>query len=121
MHTRNYRWAAVLLAALALAGRGAATEKDARDLRRNATVKAVQKVKPSVVAVKVKQMQGGGRSKDAVGTGLIVDERGYIVTNSHVVAGNSRVTVRLVDGTDIPGEVIYSAAATDLAIVRVRT
>jgi serine protease Do len=121
MHTRNYRCAAALLAALLLVGRGAATEKEAKDLRRNATVKAVQKVKPSVVAVKVKQMVGGGRTKDAVGTGLIVDERGYIVTNCHVVVGNARVTIRLVDGTSIPGDVIYSSPTTDLAIVRVQT
>jgi serine protease Do len=121
MRTQNYRWAAALLAALALVGRAPASDKQERDLRRNATVRAVQKVKQSVVAVKVKQMLGGGRSKDAVGTGLIVDERGYIITNCHVVASNPRVTVRLVDGTDLPGEVIYSSAATDLAIVRVRT
>jgi serine protease Do len=120
MHTRNYRCAAAL-AALLLVGRAAAAEQDAKDLRRNATVRAVQKVKPSVVAVKVKQKLGGGRTKDAVGTGLIVDERGYIVTNCHVVAGNARVTVRLVDGTSIPGDVIYSSPTTDLAIVRVRT
>src|SRR5262249_11648959 len=62
-----------------------------------------------------------GRTKDAVGTGLIVDERGYVVTNCHVVEGNPRVAVCLVDGTNLPGEVIYSSAAMDLAIVRVRT
>src|SRR5215470_8366022 len=109
MQIRNYRCAAALLAALLLVGRGAAAEQDAKDLRRNATVRAVQKVKPSVVAVKVKQKLGGGRTKDAVGTGLIVDERGYLVTNC------------LIDGTNIPGDVVYSSAATDLAIVRVRT
>jgi serine protease Do len=97
------------------------TAKRANDLRRNATVRAVQKVKPSVVAIKVKQRQGGGRSKDVVGTGLIVDERGYIVTSCHIVAGNSRVTVRLVDGTHLPGDVIYAGPTTDLAIVRVQT
>src|SRR6516165_9458892 len=107
MHTRNYRCAAAL-AALLLVGRAAAAAQDAKDLRRNATVRAVQKVKSSVVAVKVTQKLGGGRTKDAVGTGLIVDERGYLVTNCHVVAGNNRVTVRLVDGTNLPGDVIYS-------------
>jgi serine protease Do len=98
-----------------------ATAKRANDLRRNATVWAVQKVKPSVVAVEVKQRQGGGRTRDGVGTGLIVDERGYLVTSCHVVAGNDRVTVRLVDGTNIPGDVIYASPTTDLAIVRVQT
>ncbi len=121
MLSLKYRCAATLLAALVLIGRGAATEKSDKDLRRNATVKAVHKVKPSVVAVRVKQMLSGGRTKDAVGTGLIVDERGYVVTNCHVVMGNSRVVIRLVDGSNLPGDVIYSSPATDLAIIRIHT
>jgi serine protease Do len=99
---------------------GHATEKGANDLRHNATVRAVQKVKPSVVAIKVTQRLSGGRTKDLVGTGLIVDERGYLVTNYHVVAGNARVTVRLVDGTSLPGEVLYACPTSELAIVRVQ-
>jgi serine protease Do len=117
----NTRCAAALLAALFLGSHATATEKGTNNLRRNATVRAVQKVKPSVVALKVTQRLSGGRTKDLVGTGLIVDERGYLVTNCHVVAGNSRVTVRLVDGTSLPGVVLYASPATDLAIVRVRT
>jgi S1-C subfamily serine protease len=100
---------------------GHATEKGTNDLRRNATVRAVQKVKPSVVAIKVPQRLSGGRTKDLVGTGLIVDEHGYLVTNCHVVAGNARVTVHLVDGTSLPGDVLYACPTTDLAIVRVQT
>ena len=121
MHTLKTRCAAALVVALVLVGRGAGTEKNAKDLRRNPTVRAVQKVKPSVVAVKVTERVSGGGTKDRVGTGLIVDERGYIVTNCHVVVGSPRVTIRLVDGTEIVGQVLYASQANDLAIVRIRT
>jgi serine protease Do len=121
MHPLHTRCAAALLAALALVSPATATEKTANDLRRNPTVRAVQKVKPSVVAVKVNQLLSGGRTKEMVGTGLIVDERGYAVTNRHVIAGQTRVIVRLLDRTEISAQVIYSDPSTDLAILRFKT
>ena len=39
-----------------------------------------------------------GRKVNGMGTGIIIDERGYIVTNQHVVEGAERLTVKLVDG-----------------------
>jgi S1-C subfamily serine protease len=96
-------------------------EEKADDIRCNATVRAVHKVKASVVAVKVTRRAGGGRTREAVGTGLIVDERGYVVTNSHVVAGCVRLSARLVDGTEVAAHLIHSDPATDLAILRLRT
>jgi serine protease Do len=74
-----------------------------------------------VVSVKVTHMATRGRTRELVGTGLIVDERGYAVTNRHIVAGGSRVIVRLVDGADIPAEVIHTDSSTELAILRFRT
>jgi serine protease Do len=121
MRNLRTRCAAALLAVLVIAGRGAGQESSEPDLRRSATVRAVRKVKPSVVSVKVTHMASGGRTKEMEGTGLIVDERGYVVTNRHVVAGASRTIVRLLDGTEIRAEVVYSTPAQDLAILRVRT
>ncbi len=54
----------------------AATEALGDETRANATVKAVRKVKPSVVAIKVPGASAS--SKGTVGTGVIIDERGYI-------------------------------------------
>jgi serine protease Do len=60
--------------------------------------------------------------KDLVGTGVIVDEGGLIITNRHVVAASNRVTVVLHDNTtQISGEVIHMDASTDLALVRIKT
>jgi serine protease Do len=121
MHYLHTRCAAALLVAVVFGNHATATEKGTNDLRRNATVKAVQKVKPSVVAVKVNKLISGGRTKEMVGTGLIVDERGYAVTNRHVVAGQTRVTVRLLDRTEVTAQVIYADPSTDLAILRFQT
>lgn len=53
------------------------------------------------------------------GSGVIVDSKGYILTNFHVIAGADRIKVRLYDGSEIPGKVIGSDRETDLAVVKV--
>lgn len=90
-----------------------------------------QKVLPSVVGISTVTEQsydsffgfGDGNTYDAqsVGTGVIVDESGYILTNSHVVNdGNTKsITVSLYDGTDVEGIVLWSDPALDLAVVKV--
>jgi putative serine protease PepD len=68
-------------------------------------------VADGVVAVQV----GGGS-----GTGFVIDERGTIVTNAHVVGESSQASVRFGDsGAAVPAEVLGSDPSTDLAVVRV--
>ena len=65
---------------------------------------------------------GGGKSlATAQGTGFIVDEAGYILTNSHVIHdGDYRtVTIFLYDGRELPGSVLWNDATLDLAIVKI--
>jgi serine protease Do len=57
----------------------------------------------------------------AMGSGFIIDEEGLIVTNNHVVAGASTVTVQLDSGVEIEGEVIGRDPETDLALIRIET
>ena len=54
------------------------------------------KVRPAIVEVNVTTQQGG-----AIGSGVIIDGRGYIVTNNHVVDGAQSMTVTLYDGTNL--------------------
>jgi serine protease Do len=82
-------------------------------------VEAVQKARTSVVTVIIPKTQY--QTRDTTGTGVIIDERGYIVTNRHVVAGRQTVGVRLYDGRQFNGEVILSSPSHDLAIVRIST
>jgi putative serine protease PepD len=62
----------------------------------------------------------GPQRATATGSGFVVDRRGDILTNAHVVAGARRVTVRIGNGdSDIPAQVVGSDVSKDLAVLRV--
>jgi serine protease Do len=61
------------------------------------------------------------RSQSAMGSGFIIDKKGLIVTNNHVIAGASSITVILHDGTSLQAKLIGSDAKTDLALLKVET
>ncbi len=87
-----------------------------------------EKVMPSVVGIStVTQTQTQtifgiqtGQTQ-GVGTGLIVTEDGYILTNSHVVDDGEAetITVDLYDGTEYSGQVLWNDSSLDLAIVKI--
>ena len=54
-----------------------------------------------------------------LGSGVIIDERGYILTNEHVVADADKITVTLADGREFEGVVKGKDARSDLAVVKI--
>lgn len=86
-------------------------------------VAIVQRVAPAVVTVVNEQQAAGfGRAQSQEagrGTGFIVDARGNIVTNEHVVRGGDRFEVIFADGEKRPAELIGADRRSDLAVVRV--
>ncbi len=74
----------------------------------------IAKVKPSVVEVDVTVQGGAG-----IGSGVIVDQRGYIVTNNHVVDGAQSIEVVLYDGTRLSAQLVGTDPADDLAVLKV--
>ncbi len=58
-------------------------------------------------------------SDKGLGSGILIDERGAIVTNAHVVEGAAGITVTLHDGTRLPAELIGSDPQTDVALLQV--
>jgi serine protease Do len=56
---------------------------------------------------------------NGMGTGIIIDPRGYVVTNQHVVEDVSSLRVRLVDGTTLAARVVARDAESDLAVLKV--
>lgn len=89
----------------------------------------VEDVSPSVVGVlnyvKTEASQGFGDQNEASevpqgsGSGVIISEDGYIVTNHHVVQGASRVTVTLTTGEEVTAEVVGSDQYVDLAVLKI--
>jgi serine protease Do len=108
------------LALLAVALGGAGAEARGERNRRTEVVEAVEKTRAGIVSLKVEKRSNWGRT-ETVGTGIIVDERGYVVTNAHVVKSAERVTVRLADGAEVNGRVVTEDAHYDLAVVRIQT
>jgi serine protease Do len=62
--------------------------------------------------------RGGPRS--GMGSGVIIDRSGIVLTNNHVVEGADEVIVHLADGREFKGEDIKTDEQTDLAVVRIR-
>jgi serine protease Do len=55
----------------------------------------------------------------ALGSGVIVRENGYIVTNNHVIENAEELTVILIDGRQLSAEIVGTDASSDLAVIRV--
>jgi putative serine protease PepD len=62
---------------------------------------------------------GGSTQSQAEGSGWVLDGRGDIVTNEHVIAGATKITVTLWDGKTFPAQLVGKDDSTDLAVVRV--
>jgi serine protease Do len=60
------------------------------------------------------------RRVESVGSGVIIHERGYIVTNAHVIAQTSDVQITFADGATAPAQVVAIDAEHDLAVLCVR-
>ncbi|HWI52668.1 MAG TPA: trypsin-like peptidase domain-containing protein [Symbiobacteriaceae bacterium] len=77
-----------------------------------------QRVSPSVVKIEVESKRGSLRGS-GLGSGFVVDPKGYIMTNHHVIAGATSIKVKFVDGTVLDGKVMGSDQYKDVAIVKV--
>jgi S1-C subfamily serine protease len=77
-------------------------------------IAAVSKVGPSVVTIDAQEQSG-----HVVGSGIIYDVAGWVLTNKHVVVNAKSVDVRLKDGRTFTGSVYGMDTLTDLAIVKI--
>ncbi len=82
-----------------------------------------QKAQPSVVEITTEVVVYGTFNQSYVGSGagsgVIVSEDGYIVTNHHVIDDASSITVKTVDGESYEATLVGSDAETDLAVLKV--
>jgi len=91
---------------------GSTTNRPAGEMT---TAELVTFAEPAIVRI---QTNGG------VGTGFVVDEDGYIMTNNHVIQGSNgrtatNIRVTLSDGSVVPAQVVGADARTDMAVLKV--
>jgi len=123
-----------------------ATIAAARDPRRTRVVEAVEASSPAVVNISTEQViehrspygndpfadeffrdffgaapPARQRRTTSLGSGVLVDAGGTILTNSHVILRGGRIRVTLVDGRDFEARLIGADADTDIAVLRITT
>jgi S1-C subfamily serine protease len=112
----------------------------ASDIRRDATVAAVERVMPAVVNIATETLveisdpredlfreffnpyyrRRAPNTQHSLGSGVIIDEEGFVLTNYHVVSRASRITVKLMDGREFEAERVNFSSLTDVALLRIR-
>jgi serine protease Do len=108
------------------------------DIRRDATVEAIEAIMPSVVNISTETivevrdpLEGvfrdffgptwGRQSQQSLGSGVIIDEDGYLLTNLHVVRRANRITVTLADGREFEAVHVVGTTKTDVALLKIIT
>ncbi|MBA3469862.1 MAG: trypsin-like peptidase domain-containing protein [Herpetosiphonaceae bacterium] len=86
------------------------------DLASDAVVQTVAKTSPAVVKV----VSTINSNQKASGSGVIISEDGYIITNNHVLEGQRRLQVIYADGSYHDAELIGTDPYADIAVIRVR-
>src|SRR5437667_5468034 len=110
------------------------------DVRRDATVEAVERVMPCVVNIATETVVAlqdplenlfreffgpyyrnrPPNAQYSLGSGVIIDEEGFVLTNFHVVGHASRVWVKLSDGREYEADKLVGTSFRDLALVKIR-
>ena len=98
----------------------------------NSLIQVADKVLPSVVNISTLSQPGARgprpfpffgerrrRAPTSLGSGIIIDDRGHIITNYHVIRDSKEIVVGLYDGKEFPAQVIGGDPDSDLAVLRI--
>ncbi|MBM4403397.1 MAG: trypsin-like peptidase domain-containing protein [Candidatus Cloacimonetes bacterium] len=119
-------------------GKNQATERAAAVTRHNAITAAVGAVEPAVISVNVIKTEivrirdpfgipffdffdfiPRQREVQSIGSGVIYDPDGYLITNAHVVQGATQIKVILPDRREFPADIVKIDNSSDLAILKI--
>ncbi len=123
-HTPLLRHVSVFLVAFAAVA--STIPGTASELRRTPVVLAVEGARPSVVNIQGRKTVHDDssyakpdRQVNGMGTGVVIDPRGYVITNYHVVQNVGRIQVTLHDRRSVIGRLVTHDPETDLAIIKI--
>jgi serine protease Do len=150
MHRKQYfsaKHIILLMVTLSLMSYGASAASS-DSLRRSPVVEAVEKVGPAVVNISTEKIIRERANpfynfgmdplfdeffrdyfetyptreykQESLGSGVIIDKRGYILTNEHVILKASKIKVILADGREFDGKLIGSDSKSDIAVVSIQ-
>ena len=103
--------------------------------RRSDVVEVVEKVAPAVVNIAAEQIvrrrpslfddffsgfEPRARKSQSLGSGVLIDAKGVILTNDHVISGASRIVATTTSGRELECEIVGSDTDNDLAVLRVK-
>ena len=98
---------------------------DDKDTSPLSTAEIAAKCGPSVVEIRTEMVITGSWMQqyitEGAGSGVILTEDGYIVTNNHVIEGASKITVTLQNGTSYDAKLIGTDERADIALIKVET
>ncbi|MCA9319380.1 MAG: trypsin-like peptidase domain-containing protein, partial [Planctomycetes bacterium] len=108
-----------------------------RELRRTPTVRAIERVSPAVVSIrtqaKIQRRQqrdaffqffeqegpSSGMQDQSLGSGVIFDPKGYVVTNDHVIRQANRISIGLTDGRVLDARLVGTDSKNDIAVLKI--
>lgn len=113
------------------------------ETRETSVVRAFRKAGPGVVSIRAlrgaqrqnQAARGGGpeffndfwfgpgvrREQESLGTGVIINPHGYVLTNQHVVEGASKILVSLQNGAEVQADMVGADYKSDLAVLRINS
>jgi serine protease Do len=120
------RFPSAILPLVVVLAAATASEPVHAESRRTAIVRAIESQRDAVVNIHGQKVVGGEDGADGevrrvngMGTGVVVDPRGYVVTNYHVVEGVRRIEVTLASGKTTAATLVSHDPRTDLAVIKV--
>lgn len=111
----------ILLSSWACAGFHAAAQAQAKEADQENTVRIYKKVAPATVFIKTTLVTEHLISgvNGSLGSGVLLDDQGLILTNAHLVDGAAKILVALHDGTRLTASLVGTDPVTDLALLQV--
>jgi S1-C subfamily serine protease len=80
-----------------------------------------QAIQPSLVLIQTKSQSQSGEDEDGIGSGVVIDDQGDVLTSLHVVANASEIKLTFADGTQSLGQVTAKQPENDIAVLRATT